>query len=207
MSISPIDLLLYAGAIFLLFLTPGPVWVALIARAVSGGFHSAWPLALGVVVGDVLWPLVAVFGVSYLVSVYADFMIVLKYIGAVMFLIMGVSLLRKPMQTLEEGNSRLTRPGMWAGFIAGVLVILSNPKAILFYMGVLPGFFDFRTITVLDIAAICMISLIVPLLGNLMLALMVDRMRRFLSSPKAVRRLNQVSGAALIGVGVLIALG
>lgn len=206
MSISPFDLLLYAGAIFLLFLTPGPVWVALIARAVSGGFHSAWPLALGVVVGDVIWPLVAVFGVSYLVSVYADFMIVLKYIGAVMFLIMGISLLRKPMQTLEDGNARLTRPGMWAGFIAGILVILSNPKAILFYMGVLPGFFDFRTITALDILAICLISLVVPLLGNLVLALMVDRMRRFLSSPRAVRRLNQISGAALVVVGILIAL-
>jgi threonine/homoserine/homoserine lactone efflux protein len=31
---------------------------------------------------------------------------------------------------------------MWAGFISGVLIILGSPKAILFYMGVLPGFFD-----------------------------------------------------------------
>ena len=87
MSVSALDLLFYAGAIFLLFVTPGPVWVALIARALSGGFHSAWPLALGVVVGDVIWPLalgvvvgdviwplVAIFGVSYLVSIYANFM-------------------------------------------------------------------------------------------------------------------------------------
>ncbi|WGI21848.1 LysE family translocator [Amylibacter sp. IMCC11727] len=206
MTASFLDLLFYAGAIFLLFATPGPVWVALIARALSGGFHSAWPLALGVVVGDVLWPLVAIFGVSYLVSVYADFMFVLKIIGAIMFVFMGVQLLRKPVAAMGKSDSRLTRPSMWAGFMAGLLVILSNPKAILFYMGALPSFFDFRTITVWDIAAICSISLIVPLLGNVALAAMVDRMRVFLASPEAIRRLNVVSGVLLIGVGLLIAV-
>ena len=53
---------LYVGALLILFLTPGPVWVALTARALSGGFHAAWPLAFGVVVGDVLWPLLAILG-------------------------------------------------------------------------------------------------------------------------------------------------
>ena len=206
MTVSALDLLFYAGAIFLLFATPGPVWVALIARALSGGFHSAWPLALGVFVGDVIWPLVAIFGVSYLVSVYADFMSVLKIIGAFMFIFMGVQLLRKPVKALGASDSKLTRPGMWAGFVAGLLVILSNPKAILFYMGALPSFFDFRTINAWDMLAICSISLIVPLMGNVMLAAMVDRMRRFLASPEAVRRLNVCSGVALIGVGVLISV-
>jgi len=66
LTISAGDLLLYAGALLVLFLTPGPVWVALIARALSGGFHAAWPLALGVVVGDVLWPFLAILGVTWI---------------------------------------------------------------------------------------------------------------------------------------------
>ena len=55
MTLGAWDIGLYAGALLVLFLTPGPVWVGLIARSLSGGFHAAWPLALGVVVGDVLW--------------------------------------------------------------------------------------------------------------------------------------------------------
>ena len=51
MTLDPNDLLLYAGALLILFLTPGPVLVALTARGLSGGFHAAWPLALGVAVG------------------------------------------------------------------------------------------------------------------------------------------------------------
>ena len=51
MTIGALDLLFYAGAILILFLTPGPVWVALTARAMSGGFASAAPLAVGVALG------------------------------------------------------------------------------------------------------------------------------------------------------------
>ena len=206
MTVSFLDLLFYAGAMFLLFATPGPVWVALIARALSGGFHSAWPLALGIVFGDVIWPLVTIFGISYLVSIYADFMMVLKIFGAIIFVVMGLQLVRKPVTVFSTSESKLTRPGMWPGFVAGLLVILSNPKAILFYMGVLPSFFDFRTITAWDILAICLISLVVPLFGNVVLALMVDRMRVFLASPTAVRKLNLISGVALISVGLLIVI-
>ena len=70
---------------------------------------------------------------------------------------MGVLLIRKPAATLQA-DSRLTRPGMWAGFAVGVAAVIGNPKAILFYMGVLPGFFDLSRVTALDIAAILLIS-------------------------------------------------
>ena len=199
------DLVLYAGALFILFLTPGPVWVALLARALSGGFKSAWPLALGVVVGDVIWPLLAILGVTWLVSEFAWFMDVLRWVAVTMFIGMGIVLIRNADKELGS-DSRLTRPGMWAGFVAGVIVILGNPKAILFYMGVLPGFFDLTQVTWLDILAICFLSLIVPLLGNLMLAASVDKVRTVLKSPGALQRMNIIAGALLIGVGIAIAL-
>ena len=44
MTVSFVELLLYAGGVFILFITPGPVWVAIAARALSGGFngHGLW---------------------------------------------------------------------------------------------------------------------------------------------------------------------
>ncbi|MGG7645227.1 LysE family translocator [Rhodovulum sp. YNF3179] len=203
MTVTAAQLLLYAGAVLALFLTPGPVWVALLARALSGGFHAAWPLALGVVIGDALWPLLAIFGVAWIVSVYSDFLIALRYGASLIFLVMGTLLIRHADRKID-GDSRLTRPGMWAGFWAGVLVIIGNPKAILFYMGVLPGFFDISRITVLDIAAICAVSMLVPLLGNVFMAAFVDRVRAVLTSPDALRRTNIAAGILLIAVGLAI---
>lgn len=205
MTASLTDLLLYAGAIFILFLTPGPVWVALTARALSGGFASAWPLAVGVVLGDILWPLLAILGVAWIVSVFDGFMVVMRFVAAGMFLFMGVMLIRHAGATIGT-DSRLTRPGRWAGFLAGVAVIIGNPKAVLFYMGVLPGFFDLTQVTVWDIVAILLISTTIPLLGNLVMALSVDRARQLLTSPSALRRINIVAGVLLCLVGLVIPL-
>ncbi|WP_172297676.1 LysE family translocator [Pseudoruegeria sp. HB172150] len=203
MTITPFDLALYAGALFVLFLTPGPVWLALTARALSGGFHAAWPLAFGVVVGDILWPLLAILGVTWLVSVFSGFLLFLKGVAVAFFLFMGIMLIRHADRTIST-DGRLTRPGVWAGFMAGVAVILGNPKAILFYMGVLPGFFDLGALTAPDIVAICMISALVPLIGNLFVAMSVGQVRRLLSSPEALRRTNIIAGSLLIVVGLII---
>lgn len=199
------DLALYAGGIFILFLTPGPVWMALVARTLSGGFRSAWPLALGVVIGDILWPIIAILGLSWVAMQYDGLLDLLKYVAALIFFVLGFSLISNPDRAVNSDN-RLTRPGQLAGFIAGVAIILSNPKAILFYIGVLPGFFDLSRVTLLDIVAICTISAVLPFLGNLTLSIMVDRVRHLLSSPATLRKVNTISGILLILVGVIIPL-
>jgi threonine/homoserine/homoserine lactone efflux protein len=203
MNLATSDLLLYAGALCVLFLTPGPVWVALIARTLAGGFNGAWPLALGVVVGDVLWPLIAIFGLTWLVSLYSGILEVISWIACVMFIAMGALLIKHADKTIAS-DSRLTRPGMWAGFLAGLAVIIGNPKAVLFYMGMLPGFFDLSAVTTADIIAICTLSFIVPLVGNLTLALFIGKARALLTSPTALKRTNIVAGYLLIGVGLVI---
>jgi threonine/homoserine/homoserine lactone efflux protein len=204
MTITLTQLALYAGALFILFITPGPVWVAVIARSVSGGFKSAIPLAFGVAIGDILWPLVALLGVTYLVSIYADILLVFRYVAAIILCLMGAALVRWPDRILSE-NSTLTRPGMWAGFIAGFAAVIANPKASLFYMTLLPSFFDFNTLNRYDMAAICAISFVIPMVGNLLLASFVGQMRHFLASPAAVRKTNIWAGVALICVGLIIA--
>ncbi|MEQ9258977.1 MAG: LysE family translocator [Roseovarius sp.] len=204
MTLTAYDMLLYAGALLVLFLTPGPVWLALVARTLSGGVQAAWPLALGVVVGDVLWSLLAVLGVSWIVSEIGGIMTVLRIVAVAMFCVMGLLLILNADKGVST-DSRLTRPGLWAGFAAGLIAILGNPKAILFYMGVLPGFFDLTRVTAPDIAAIVALSFIVPLVGNLSFALFIDRVRRAMTSPKLLRRLNLASGGLMILVGVLIA--
>lgn len=203
MTLTIWELLLYAGALFVLFITPGPVWLAIVARSLSGGFHAAWPLALGVAVGDILWPLVAVAGMSWLVSEIDGIMIFLRWVACLMFLGMGVMLWRSAGAEIER-NSALTRPGAWAGFVAGLAAILGNPKAILFYMGLLPGFFDLAVINSVDIIAIVTLSFMVPLVGNLFVAGLVHRLRDMLTTPAALRRVNLVAAGLMIIVGAVI---
>ncbi len=203
MTVTFEQLALYGAAMAGLWVIPGPVWVALTARALSGGMAGAWPLAVGVALGDLIWPLCAILGLAWVLSLYGDALAVMRWIAAGVFIVMGLLLFRAPAKT-PGTDSRMTRPGLWAGFSVGVAAVIGNPKAILFYMGFLPGFFDLTRITTPDIVAILAISAVVPLLGNLGLALFLDRARRLLQSPAAIRRLNISSGVLLIGVGLAI---
>jgi len=203
MSVTVWQLLVYAGGMAALWAVPGPVWVALTARALSGGMAGAAPLAVGVALGDMVWPLTAILGLGWIGSAYGDVLSVLRWVAALVFIGMGVMLLRA--RAVRPGtDSRLTRPGVWAGFSVGLAAMIGNPKAILFYMGALPGFFDLSRLTTADIVAILAVSGLVPMVGNLGLAWFLDRARRLLQSPAAIRRLNVVSGVLLIGVGLVI---
>lgn len=197
------ELGLYALGMLGLWAVPGPVWVALTARALSGGFRAAWPLAVGVALGDLLWPLAAILGLTWIHTVYGDVLGMLRWVAAGVFIVMGVMLLRAPAGSLT-GDNRMTKPSLWAGFSVGVAAVVGNPKAILFYMGALPGFFDLGALTAWDIAAIIGISAGVTLGGNLLLALFLDRARALLSSPAALRRMNMGSGVLLVLVGLVI---
>ncbi len=203
MSITGYELFLYALGMAGLWAVPGPVWVALTARALSGGFSAAWPLAVGVAIGDLVWPLAAILGLSWVEGIYGDLLSMLRWVAAVVFLIMGILLIRKPAASLT-GNSRMTKPGLWAGFSVGVAAVIGNPKAILFYMGALPGFFALGGLTPLDIGLIIGVSALIPMAGNLALALFLDRARALLSSPQSLRRLNLISGSLLVVVGLVI---
>lgn len=203
MSVTLQQLLLYALGMAGLWAVPGPVWVALTARALSGGFASAWPLAVGVALGDLVWPLAAILGLNWIDSSYGDILSVLRWVAAAIFLVMGVLLIRKPAAA-PGTDSRMTRPGLWAGFSVGLAAVIGNPKAILFYMGALPGFFTLGALNRVDIGLIILISAVIPMLGNLGLALFLDRARQLLSSPEGLRKLNVTSGILLIGVGLAI---
>jgi threonine/homoserine/homoserine lactone efflux protein len=206
MTITLQSLWLYAGALAILWVTPGPVFVALTARALSGGFRSAWPLAVGVTVGDVLWPMVAIFGLTWIVGQFTHLMQILHWVAVVMFMVMGVLLIRHADNSILSAEGRLTRPGIWPAFSAGIAAVIGNPKAIFFYMAVLPGFFDLTRVRGPDIVAIVLLSMVVPLTGNLFTAFAVGQARALLSSPLWLKRLNLAAGGLLIAVGLLIGL-
>jgi threonine/homoserine/homoserine lactone efflux protein len=204
-TLNAAQIALYAGALFVLFLTPGPVWLATAARALAHGWTATLPLILGVALGDAVWSVTALLGLAWIVGSYGWVMEALRWVAVAVFALMGLLLIRHADKAISA-DARLNRPGAWAGFLAGVAAILANPKAILFYMGMLPGFFDLTAVTPADVAVIAAVSMAIPLVGNTGFAWLVDRARRRFSSPGRLARINRIAGALLILVAVVIAL-
>jgi len=203
MSIGFSEIGFYLFALLLLFITPGPVWVALIARALQNGFSGAWPLALGVALGDIFWPALALLSLGHIADFSTEILFWLRYLAVAVFVVMGVSLMLAPVQAVKA-DSALTKEGWLPGFLAGLFVIIGNPKAVLFYIGILPGFFNVGALGIMDIVVIALCSALVPFSGNLLLGFLVGKGASVISAPARRKRLNQISGIVLMAVGGLI---
>ena len=205
MTVTSTEIFIYITALIILFITPGPVWIAIIARRILGGAKSGLSLVSGVCLGDMLWPIVVFLGIGFLLSVYDDFLIIFRVLCSIILAIMGIQIVLNYKKTINN-NDKLLKTGIFSGFIAGFFAVTANPKAALFYITLLPSFFNFLNINILDLIVISVITFSVPFIGNLFLILFLIKVKKFISSDKAMMRLNFVSGILLIFVSVLILL-
>lgn len=202
------SILTLAVAVLLFGASPGPGIFAVVARALSAGLRPALALSAGLIIGDLIWLTAAASGLAVVAQAMGDFFIVLKVAGGLYLAWMGVKAWRSRPQALADGTPAAAAApdkSLLATLAGGVTVTLSNPKAILFYLAVLPTILDLDAITLpgLLTAGAVVVVVLVAVCGTY--AVLAARARALLSSEKAVRRLNRTSGALLIGAGVAVA--
>ena len=204
------ELYFYAFAMFILFLTPGPVWVVLLARIFSNGWSGGLPLACGVIIADFTWPFLAVISISSISEAIPSITKTLTWVAAGFFLYLAIKLWLKPSYDLNniklsKVSSKLKFNSIYLeSFMTGLLVNFSNPKAILFYISIMPGFFVLNQLTNTDAVIIASISAIVPFIGNIILIALVSPVRQLMQSPSAQKKLNQISSMLLLFVALII---
>lgn len=194
--------LLLAGAMFVLAVTPGPGVLATVARALSGGFRPAAVLVIGVVLGDLVFLLLAVFGLGALAAILGDLFVVVKYLGAVYLLWLGWRLWRARPNGETPARPEASHTG---NLLAGLLITLANPKVILFYLGLLPTLLDLQSLTMTDLVLVILI--VSGVLGATLLgyALAAARARELVRHPRLAKALNRTAGGAMILAGVTLA--
>jgi len=204
------ELYFYAFAMFILFLTPGPVWVVLLARIFSNGWSGGLPLACGVIIADFTWSFLAVISISSISEAVPSITKTLTWVAAGFFLYLAIKLWLKPSYDLNNIKLSKVSPKLkfnsiyLESFMTGLLVNFSNPKAILFYISIMPGFFVLNQLTNTDAVIIASISALVPFIGNIILIALVSPVRQLMQSPSAQKKLNQISSMLLLFVALII---
>ncbi len=191
----------FAAAMTVLAVTPGPGIMATVAQAMSGGGRSAIPVIAGIIIGDIMFLLLAVFGLSAIARILGDLFFVIKLAGGAYLVWLGIRMWRRPPETVDiTGCGR--RNGRRHRMAAGLAITLGNPKVILFYCGFLPTFMDLAALTPGDVAAVMLvvIGVLAVVMGGY--AGFAAGTRRWFSRPAAVRGLNRCAGTVMIGAGV-----
>ncbi len=112
----------------------GPNAVCCVAVSVAHGPLRGFWVALGITLASVTHALIAAFGFGALLLAYSEIFYIMKWLGVVYLLWMGVLLWRAPVRELQSG--RRIPAGRWQMLRRGFLVSMSNPKAALMYLAV-----------------------------------------------------------------------
>jgi threonine/homoserine/homoserine lactone efflux protein len=192
--------LAFALAVGVFAAVPGPAILACISQALAHGFRGAMGLMLGIILGDVIFLLLAVFGLSAVAHALGAFFVVVKVLGGAYLIWLGWCVWRRdPVASLTDPRPMGPR-SLWAG----LLVTLSNPKVILFYMGFLPAFMDLASLRWRDVLLTVSVLLIVLTSVNSAYALGASWLRRVVATSRAVRRLDRGAGSLMIGTGAYV---
>jgi threonine/homoserine/homoserine lactone efflux protein len=207
-------LLGFVGVCVLLTFVPGVdtamVTRSALARGTRAGVHTAAGAASGLFVHAAAVAL----GVSALLARSAAGFEVLRLCGACYLVVLGVLTLRGAGRAAQDddgdappgpGSRRGRRPRL-GPFAQGLLTNLTNPKAALLFLTLLPQFLSSSATGGLPVAlALATIPATCSFTGLSLYALGLGRLRPLLRRPRVRRVQERVVGGVLIGLGARLA--
>lgn len=201
-SITP--LLTYALALSIAAVIPGPGIAALVGQSLGAGFRVAMFMLAGIALGDVIYLTVAIAGLAAIAKVFAGAFIVVKIMGGLYLIYLAYKFWRSKagLTNVHKEKSH----GALKAFAGGVAVTLSNPKAIVFYLALLPTVVDLGRIDVLNWFELSVLTVIVLFVTLTPYAFLAAKARGLMKSPVALRRLNRIA-AGVIGAAGAVILG
>ena len=188
-------------AMVILAAIPSVSVLAVSTRSATSGFIHGVFTTVGIVVGDIIFIIIAIWGLSLLAETMGSLFVLIKYLGGAYLILLGIRLCRSKSKDAEMGE--VVKSSLMSSFLTGLFITLGDQKATLFYLGFFPAFLDITKISYFDTGIIIAITILAVGSVKLGYAFMAHRARLFMSS-KIRKRINVAAGCVMIAVGVFL---
>ncbi|MHA6689980.1 LysE family translocator [Devosia sp. A449] len=194
-------LLTFTVAYAIAVLVPGPGVAAVVARALGGGFKGAFPMVLGILVGDLAYFVFAVFGLAAIATWFGPVFVIVRWAGAAYLLYIAYK-----FWTSRPGAEQMKPKNEdgWKTFFAGFSLTMGNPKTIVFYLAILPTVVPLDQMNLLAFTELTAIVIVVLLIIGCGYAWLASAAREMFKSPKALGRLNKTAGVMMASAAGLV---
>jgi threonine/homoserine/homoserine lactone efflux protein len=200
-----VDLALFLAAALVVAITPGPGIFYVAARTLAGGRSEGFASTLGAGIGGLVHVVGGAVGVSALLMASAQGFAVVKILGALYLVWLGIKTLR------EADAALLVKPlptGARHAFRDGIVVEALNPKTAAFFLAFIPQFISPQNGHVgLQFLALGMISVALNTAADVFVVQLASSVRGAIAArPGLLRRIRQAAGATMAGLGISLAL-
>jgi threonine/homoserine/homoserine lactone efflux protein len=205
----PVDQLLpFAAASILITVIPGADMALVTRQVLLGGTRLAQQTIAGNVTGICVHGIALAVGLSAIVVASATAYTAVKLAGAAYLLWLGMQALRaarRPGPGAAAGERRPV-PTRRRAYTQGLVSTVLNPKPALFFLTFLPQFVDEHHAVLGQIAFLAAIHVLVGFVWLSLYARLVARAHGALVRAEVRRRLEALTGALLIGLGLRVAV-
>lgn len=192
----------FAIAYIVMLITPGPAVAAVIARASVVGARRTAPFILGIGIGDGLIFTAAAAGLAAMAAALGDLFMLLKWVGAAYLLYLAYKLWRAPAADAVAPAMRGEGVKL---FGLGLALTLGNPKALAFFLALLPALIDLPSLTVAGGAVIGGLMLTCWCAVGFGYAFAASRARKAMSGVRAVKAMNRAAAGMMAAAAAAIA--
>ncbi|HWW34902.1 MAG TPA: LysE family translocator [Xanthobacteraceae bacterium] len=193
----------FVAACIALALLPGPVVTLMIANGLRYGTRAAVTNILGVQAGLAIVIGIVAVGLTSLMATMGYWFDWVRFAGAAYLVWLGIRLIRFPAEAVKADEP--PPPPRGGFFLQGFVVLLSNPKVMIFFGAFIPQFMDTSRDQVPQVALLGVTFMVIAGMTDAIYALLAGRARHFFSA-RRTRLLSRLSGGVMIGGGVWLAL-
>jgi threonine/homoserine/homoserine lactone efflux protein len=196
--------LAYVLATTILLLLPGPTVMLVVSYALAEGRRAAWGTVIGLAFGDLVAMSLSLAGIGALLATSATLFTVMKWIGAVYLIYLGIRMWRAAPTidgTLPAGRSRSDVAMAWHAFVVTAL----NPKSIAFFVAFVPQFINPQAATLPQLVLLTATFVGLAIVNGIGYALFAGSIREAVRHPRVLRAINRTGGGVLIGAGLMTA--
>ena len=189
------------GIMVALAAMPSASVALVITRSVTLGVANGIAVSVGIVLGDLVFILLAILGLSVVAETMGSLFMVIKYLGATYLLWLGYTLLTSKSNTTITLNKTIEKRNLAASFFAGFILTLGDIKVIVFYVSLFPVFIDLSALNVADILII--ISVMVVGVGSIKIlyAFSATKIASLARSHKLDNATRKTAGGFMVGAG------
>lgn len=189
------------SAMVVLAAIPSVSVLAVSTRTATSGFIHGVFTTIGIVVGDIIFIIIAIWGLSLLAETMGSLFVLIKYLGGAYLMLLGIGLCRSKSKDVEK--EKVIETSLLSSFLTGLFITLGDQKATLFYLGFFPAFLDLSKVSYFDTSIIIAITTVAVGGVKLGYAFVADRARLLISS-KTRKGINIAAGCVMIAVGVFL---
>lgn len=194
--------LTFSCALLLMVITPGPGVLACVSRALTSGFKMSVFVILGIITGDIIFVIMALYGLSAIAEATGSLFIFVRYLGALYLIFLGYRtwIKNNTLRAIKQ-QEEISALGC---YISGLFLTLGNPKAIVFYLSVLPAFLDINSLNATDVAIT--LAIVISVLATVLITYSfgASRLTILFQGRRAIRNVNRCSGGVMISAGLIM---